>query len=115
MSKWHIIIVIVLGLCFPGLAFSEKSPTGRLDGIINLVIHNVESTEPLVNYLAQKEEKKTLDDATVDKTVKADKDAMKPEPASKDKSATKKSKQLKPFIPSEKVPADQEVDFPYDI
>jgi len=40
---------------------------------------------------------------------------MKPKSVSKDKNTLKKIKQLKPFIPSEKVPADQGVDFPYDI
>ncbi|MGD9301767.1 MAG: hypothetical protein PVI13_09330 [Desulfobacterales bacterium] len=33
----------------------------------------------------------------------------------KDKSSNTKSKQLKPFVPSEKIPGEQAVDFPVDI
>ena len=33
----------------------------------------------------------------------------------KDKSSKTKSKQLKPFVPSEKIPGEQAVDFPVDI
>ena len=107
--------MIVLGLCFPGLIFSRTAHTARLDGIVSVVIKNVGSTHPSVIYFAQKEEKKTPDNGIVDETVKADEDVMKPKSVSNDKKAQKKIKQLKPFIQSEKVPADQGVDFPYDI
>jgi hypothetical protein len=115
MSKWCIIIITSLWLCFPGLTFAETAPADFPDGIIGLTIKNVGSTHPSVIYFAQKEEKKTPGNVIVDDTVKADEDAIKPETVSKDKNAPKKSKQLKPFIPSETVPADQGVDFPYDI
>ncbi|MFC1813145.1 hypothetical protein ACFL03_10695 [Thermodesulfobacteriota bacterium] len=80
-----------------------------------MIIKNTGPTHPSIIYFSQKEEKKTSDNGIVDETVNADEDAIKPETVSKDKNAPKKSKQLKPFIPSEKVPADQGVDFPYDI
>jgi len=115
MSNRYIIIITSLWLCFPGLTFAETAPTDLSDGIIGLIIENVGPTHPSGIYFAQKEEKKTPGNVTVDDTVKADEDAMKPETVSKDKNAPKKSKQLKPFIPSEKIPADQGVDFPYDI
>ena len=38
-----------------------------------------------------------------------------PEAENKSKSSNAKSKPLKPFVPSEKIPGDQAVDFPVDI
>jgi len=115
MSKWYIIIIASLWLCVPGLSFAEAAPTDRSQGIIGGVTRNAASTHPSVIYFAQKEEKKTSGNVIVDETVKTDEDVMKPKSVSKDKNTLKKIKQLKPFIPSEKVPADQGVDFPYDI
>lgn len=47
----------------------------------------------------------------------SDTEAPKTEPADDDKgkSSESKSKPLKPFIPSEKIPGEQAVDFPVDI
>jgi hypothetical protein len=111
----HVIIIVSLWLCFPGLTFAEAAPTNRSDDILSVIIKNTGSTHPSVIYFSQKEEKKTPDNGIVDETVKVDEDAIKPKTVSKDKNAPKKSKQLKPFVPSETVPADQGVDFPYDI
>ena len=90
-------------------------PTDLSGDIVGLIIKNVGSTHPSGIYFAQKEEKKTPGNVIVNDIVNADDDAIKSETVSKDKNAQKKSKQLKPFIPSEKVPADMGVDFPYDI
>ena len=115
MSKRAVIITTVwVVLCFPGLIFAETAPTDRLGGIASVVTKNVGSI-PSVIYFTQKEEKKPPGNVPVDETVKAGEDAMKPETVLKDKTAPKPTKELKPFIPSEKVPADQGVDFPYDI
>ena len=46
---------------------------------------------------------------------KTDTDTKKTEPTDEEKDKTSKSKPLKPFIPSEKIPGEQEVDFPVDI
>ena len=46
---------------------------------------------------------------------KTDTDTKKTESADDDKDKASKSKPLKPFIPSEKIPGEQAVDFPVDI
>ena len=42
-------------------------------------------------------------------------DTQESESAEDDKTKTTKSKPLKPFVPSEKIPGEQAVDFPVDI
>jgi len=70
--------MIALGLLVPGIAFAKSAPADRLNNITRLNIDNVESTQPSVKYVAEKEKKKTLDNGIVDDTVNTDEDAMKP-------------------------------------
>ena len=71
----------------------------------------VESREPIV--LAQN------DDATAGegKKSKSESETSESEPAAddKNKSSNAVSKPLEPFVPSEKIPGEQAVDFPVDI
>ena len=50
-----------------------------------------------------------------ERTGKADKKETKGETSNKEQDDPRKIEQLKSFVPSEKIPADQGVDFPYDI
>ena len=47
--------------------------------------------------------------------AKADTDAAEPEKNITDTAPPKNAEPLNPFVPSETIPADQGVDFPYDI
>ena len=86
-----------------------------LDGSNRPVLQNVESTQDPETFFAQNDKRKTSDDVRGHGIEKADEDATQPEASTKKKNAQIKTKQLKPFIPSETIPADQGVDFPYDI
>ena len=90
-------------------------PEDRLQGIIDVVKKSVGPADPSGILFAQKGENKTPDTVAADDILKAGKDAAQPATVSKEKNVPTKPKELKPFIPSERVPADQGVDFPYDI
>ena len=65
-------------------------------------------------YFAQNDPKKPPDNASGDDARKTHKDTNKPETLTQEKDVPKKTKQVKPFVPSETIPADQGVDLPYD-
>lgn len=86
-----------------------------LVGLNGLHVQHVETAYGSFVNIAQNDKKKTSDGVTVDGTKKIDENETKPKPLIKDKNAPKNTKQIKPFEPSETIPADQGVDFPYDI
>ena len=61
------------------------------------------------------DENKITGNNTIDVIIKDGRIAREPENLTKDKNLEKKRKEKKIFVPSEKIPADQGVDFPYDI
>jgi hypothetical protein len=115
MFKRHAIIIISMCLCFSGLTFAGTAPADRSKGNINVIEKSPGSVCPSGTYFAQKEEKETPGTLAADDIVKAGEDAIQPSTVPKDKNVPTKPRELKPFTPSERVPADQGVDFPYDI
>ncbi|GMQ79657.1 MAG: hypothetical protein BMS9Abin03_084 [Thermodesulfobacteriota bacterium] len=104
------IALTLLGTCLPGATWARTVPTGFF----------YELNVPLGQYLgstyfAQNDQKKPSDNVSTNDTSKTHKDTNKPKTLTQEKNVPKKTKPVKPFIPSEKIPADQGVDFPYDI
>ena len=79
------------------------------------VLLNVESTQDTGKNFVQNGKKKASDGIKDNGIEKTDEDVTLPETSTTEKNVQKKTKQLKPFTPSETIPADQGVDFPYDI
>ena len=115
MTNGYIIIIALLWLCVPKMTGAETALMRSLDALNPPVVQNVESTQEPGTSFAQIDKKKTSDGATDNGIEKADEDETQPEALTKEKNAKRKAKQLKPFSPSETIPADQGVDFPYDI
>ena len=109
------IIIVYLALCFPKVTCAGTEPATSLDGLNGPLVQPVESTQHSGIYFAQNDPKKTSDTVTAHETLKSDENATPPETLTKEKNSEKKTKKLKPFVPSETIPADQGVDFPYDI
>jgi hypothetical protein len=86
-----------------------------LKGLNGLLIQHVESIHHTGIYFAQNDPKKPSNAVTAEDLSKAKEKETPAKSRTKDKNAPKSPKQIKPFIPSEKIPADQGVDFPYDI
>ncbi len=115
MSNRYLIIIVAFWLCFPVVPCKGAGSEKFSDDFIGLPVQNVISTQdPQVSF-AKKEETKTSGNTADNSAVKADEDGTEPQTSTKDKKAPKNTKPLKPFVPSETVPADQGVDFPYDI
>ena len=115
MTHWCIIIIASFWLCIPKGTYAGTGPKRSLEGLNGPLVQNVESTQNAGIFFAQNNKKKTSGNMTADGSEKADEDATKQEAITKEKNAQKNTKQLKPFVPTEKIPADQGVDFPYDI
>lgn len=114
-NKYIVIIASFWLFFFPKGTCMANDSTRSLDRLTGLHVKNEESAYESFVYIAQNDIKKTLNGDSVDGAEKIDKNATKPKPIIKDKNAKKNTKQIKPFEPSEKIPADQGVDFPYDI
>lgn len=115
MTNQYIIIMVCLGVCVPQMTGAGTEPARSLKGLNGPLIQHVESNQHAGIYLAQNDPKKPSDTVTADDFSKGKKKTTPSETPTKDKNAQKRTKQMKPFVPSEKIPADQEVDFPYDI
>ncbi len=113
MTNWYIIIIVCLGVCVPKMTCAGTEPARSLNGLNGPLVQNVESSQDAGIFFSQNDKKKTSDTVTADDTLKVDENT--PETLTKEKNAKKKTKKLKPFVPSETIPADQGVDFPYDI
>lgn len=115
MTNWYIIIIVCLGVCVPKMTCAGTEPARSSNGLNGPLIQNVESTQHAGIYFSQNDPKKTSDTVTADDLSKAEEKTTQSETLTKDKNAKKNTKQMKPFVPSETIPADQGVDFPYDI
>ena len=115
MTNWYIIIIVCLGVCIPKMTCAGTEPARFLDGLNEPLLQKAESTQYEEIYFAQNNPKKTSNTVTADDLSKTEKKTTQPKTLTKDKTARKKTKQLKSFVPSETIPADQGVDFPYDI
>ena len=115
MTHWYIIIMVCLGVCVPQMTGAGTGPARSLTGLNGSMIQNVKSTHHAGIYVAQNDPKKTSNTITADDLSKAGEKTTPSEPLTEDKNAPKNTKQITPFVPSEEIPADQGVDFPYDI
>jgi hypothetical protein len=107
MVKWHFIIFVFLWICIPDVSCAGTGPAGGLKGPFK---QKGESAHRVKILIVQNNTKKSSDS-----TRKDDETGTKGETFKKEKDDTRKRKQLEPFVPSETIPADQGVDFPYDI
>jgi len=110
MANRIFIAIALLGTCLLGATWAGTMPAGFLYELTVPMGQRLES-----NCYAQNDPKKPSDSVTVDDAVKLHKDTDKPKTLTPEKNVPKKTKQMKPFVPSETIPADQGVDFPYDI
>ena len=115
MTNQYIIIMVCLGVCASQMTGAGTEPARFLKGLNGPLIQHVESTQHAGKYFAQNDPEKPSDTVTADDFSKGKKKITPSEPPEKDKNTQKSTKQMKPFVPSEKIPADQGVDFPYDI
>jgi len=115
MTNGYIIIIASLWLCVPKMTCAGTVSMRPLDTLNSPVVLNVESTRDPGKDFVQNDKKKISEGISGNGIEKADDDTTQPETLIQDKNAKKKTKQLKPFTPSETIPADQGVDFPYDI
>lgn len=115
MRNWYFIIIASFCLCFPAWTCAGTGPQGFLTGSTIRLFQEGSPAQTTGRYLAQNDNRETPADSAGGSIEKNDKDATRPDTPKKEKNAPKKTKLLKPFVPSEKIPADQGVDFPYDI
>jgi UPF0716 family protein affecting phage T7 exclusion len=115
MIKGYIIIIASLWLIFPKVICAETALTGFLDASTRTVIQHVESTLDAEIIFAQNNKNQASDGVRGHGIETADEDATQPKTLTQEKNAPEKAGQLKPFTPTETIPADQGVDFPYDI
>jgi hypothetical protein len=111
MRKIFITAMALLEICLAGTIWAGTVPTGFFRELnVSIGQHSRRST-----YFAQNDQEKPSDNVSTDDASKTHKDANKPKALTPEKTAPKKTKPLKPFVPSETIPVDQGVDFPYDI
>jgi hypothetical protein len=110
MANRFFIAMALLGIFLLGATRAGSVPTGFLNEINVPLGQHSEST-----YFAQNDPKKPSDNLSSDDASKAHKNKDKSKTLTQDKNAPKKTKPMKPFVPSETIPVDQGVDFPYDI
>jgi hypothetical protein len=115
MKNCFTILILVLWLCFPKLPETGFGPAISTAGTTGPSAEYVDLTLPERIYFAKNKEKKTSDNTAADGAEPAGDGTAKPETSTKEKKVKKDTTPLKPFVPSETVPADQGVDFPYDI
>jgi hypothetical protein len=115
MTNLYIIIMICLGVCAPKITGAATEPARFLKALNGLRIYRLEPSPHGEIYLAQNDPKKTQTPVTNHDLPKAGEKTTPSETMTKDKNTQKNTRQITPFMPSEKIPADQGVDFPYDI
>ena len=108
-------IIASLWLCVPEVTCWGAGPAVSRHGLKGLRPQNVESGEDRGTFFSQNDKTRTSENVTEGGTVKTDEEATRREPVKREGNAGKASKELTPFVPSETIPADQGVDFPYDI
>ena len=110
MEKWYSIVFAFLCVFIPQMSSAGTGPGGDLDGFEGCFVMAGESVQRAQLFFVQNDTKKKPESAG-----KTDEEGTDGKTFKKEKDDTRKTKQLKPFIPSETIPADQGVDFPYDI
>jgi hypothetical protein len=110
MVKWYSTIFVFIWVCIPGMSYPGIGPAGDRDGVKGTFAEYGESAQGTKIYFVQNDTKKSAES-----TGRNDEKETKDKPLNKEKDDPQKRKQLKPFVPSETIPADQGVDFPYDI
>ena len=110
MKKRFFTAMALLEICLAGTTWAGTVPTGFLRELNVSIGQHSRST-----YFAQNDPKKPSDNVSTDDTSKTHKNTNKPKTLTPEKNAPKKAKPMKPFVPSETIPVDQGVDFPYDI
>ncbi len=110
MINRFIIAIALLGACLFGATWAGTVSAGFLYEFNVSLGQHLGST-----YFAQNDPKKPSDDVSTDDASKTQKETSKPETLTQEKNVPKKTKPVKPFVPSETIPVDQGVDFPYDI
>ncbi len=115
MRNRYFIIITSFFLCFPAWACAGAGPRGSSAGSTIGLFQEGSPNQTTGRYLAQNDTRQTPVNSADGSKEKNDKDTTRPDTPKKEKNASKKTKLLKPFVPSEKIPADQGVDFPYDI
>ena len=113
--KWDIIILVCLAVCAPQMTGAGTETSSALKGLNGTLIQNQESTPHTGIYFSQNDPKKKSKTVTAEDLSKAKNKETPSETLTKDKNDQERAKQITPFVPSEKIPADQGVDFPYDI
>lgn len=102
--------IVLLVTCLIGTKWTGTVPTGFLHEL------NVTPGQYLGSaYYVQNNQKKPSDSTSLDDALKSHKDTAKSKTLAPEKNGPVKTKPVKPFVPSEKIPVDQGVDFPYDI
>ena len=107
--------MVALWLNFAKPLGAENRPEIPPDGVSEVFIRYAASPQEKRIYFVKNNEKEPSDNTAVDGTEKTGEGPVNPKPSTKNKTVNKIKKQPEPFVPSEKVPADQGVDFPYDI
>ena len=115
MFKYHFTIVVALLLASANLLCADAGPGRPRNGFTGPLAEYAASTQQKQVYVVKNDEKPPSDSASADGTGKTGESAANPKAPTKKETVKKTKKQLKPFVPSETLPADQGVDFPYDI
>lgn len=112
IMKILLLMVVALGWLFtsPGRAALD---TTRAPGGVETAMAPVYGADRLVeHYWVTKDGTESSEETSTDDPEKTGTTSSQQLP---EKKAPENQKQLKPFVPSEEIPADQGVDFPYDI
>ena len=110
MVQWYFIIFVFLWACIPDISCAGTGPAADLVVLKGHSAQNGESAQRAKIFFVQNTTKERSESPG-----KTDEDDTKGKTSGKEKDDTRKTKELKPFVPSERIPADQGVDFPYDI
>jgi hypothetical protein len=95
MVKWYSIVFVSMWICIPEMSY----PSGLSEHYHSEILRFTQNDT----------------NKSAESTVKNNEKETKGKTSNKEKDDPQKRKQLKPFVPSETIPADQGVDFPYDI
>ncbi|MBW2492341.1 MAG: hypothetical protein JRE65_14455 [Deltaproteobacteria bacterium] len=110
LANKFFITIVLLGTCLFGAAGAETVPTGFSYEF------NIRFGQDLGHtYFAQNDRVKPSESVSTDDASKTHKKISKPKTSAPENHGSEKTKPVKPFVPSETIPADQGVDLPYDI
>ncbi len=110
MVKWYSMIFVFIWVCIPVMSYPGIGPAGDRDGGKGAFGQHGKSAQGESIFFVQYDIKESTES-----TGKNDEKETKGKTFNKEKDDPQKREQLKPFVPSETIPADLGVDFPYDI